>query len=105
MVKGHVTRGVMAMANNMAEMTISGLMGGPVGFALNSEPLGPSMRRWAAAHGARLDPALAGRADTVTVGQLVAACAGMPGGSRGTTVAEVFERVRELRAAKENDEE
>lgn len=92
------------MANNMAEMTVSGLMGGPVGFALNSEPLGPSMRRWAAAHGARLDAALAGLADTVTVGRLVAACAGMPGGSRGTTVAQALGRVRELRAVRGNDD-
>ena len=91
------------MTDSLAEMAVSGLMGGPVGFALNSEPLGPSMRRWAAAHGARLDPALAGLADTVTVGQLVAACAGMPGGSRGTTVEQALGRVRKLRAANEND--
>lgn len=92
------------MTDDMAEMTVSELMRGPVGFALNREPLGPMMRRWAAAHGARLDAALAGLADTVTVGRLVAACAGMPGGSRGTTVAQALGRVRELRAVRGNDD-
>lgn len=93
-----------ASVKPVAEMTVSELMVGPVGFALNGEPLGPMMRRWATAHAARLDPALVGFADSVTVGQFVAACAGMPGGSRGTTVAQVLARVRELRAGNENDD-
>ena len=94
-----------ASVRPVAEMTVSEFSCRVDQWASVREPLGPLMRRYAARTGAELDPALADYADGVTEGAFTLACSTMPGGSRGATVAEGFERVRELRAARENDDE